>query len=253
MDLQNTNKIEAILDRMQSISLDEILNIRLMDRVDSKFIAPLCVLPQVLEEMVSHFKVQINNGKCIAPYETQYLDTSDLHMFLMHQNGKLIRQKIRIRSYVDSHDSFLEVKNKNEQGRTIKIRVPVDRSHIQSVEELIDNKDFLEKNAMIDTQKLQPVLANEFKRITLVNNRVNERVTLDFDLSFVNYQTNKRETMPDLLVLELKQDSWQLSDFRNIMNRLHIIPSSFSKYCMGMILTHPRIQYNRFKRKWIIV
>jgi hypothetical protein len=238
---------------MKPITLEEMQNIRLMDRVDSKFVSSISILPRLLEEMIPYFKVQVNHGKRIAPYCTQYLDTPDLHMFRMHQNGKLNRQKIRIRSYVDSQVSFLEVKNKNNKGRTIKIRVPVDLSHIQSVEELNSSKEFLEQNALVDSRNLQPMLANEFKRITLVNNRATERVTLDFDLRFINHQTGRQEEVSDLLVLELKQDGWQHSDFRDIMHRLRIKASSFSKYCMGTVLTNPHIKYNRFKQKWTII
>ena len=245
--------INDLLERMSSITLEEMQNIHLMDRVDSKFISSISILPRLLEEMTPYFKVQINNEKRIAPYCTQYLDTPDLHMFLMHQNGKLNRQKIRIRSYVDSQVSFLEVKNKNNKGRTIKIRVPVDLSHIQSVEELNSSKEFLEQNALVDSRNLQPMLANEFKRITLVNNRATERVTLDFDLRFINHQTGRQEEVSDLLVLELKQDGWQHSDFRDIMHKLRIKASSFSKYCMGTVLTNPDIKQNRFKAKWSII
>jgi hypothetical protein len=245
--------INNILEKMPSITLDEMKNIHLMDRVDSKFVAPLSLLPQLLEEMAPYFKVQINNGKRIAPYCTQYFDTPDLSMFTMHQNGKLNRQKIRIRSYVDSHISFLEVKNKNNKGRTSKKRVPVDLSHIQSIEDLDTGQQFLEENAMVDSRELEPVLANEFNRITLVNNRATERITLDLNLSFLNYQTGKKKNLENLLILELKQDGLQHSDFLDILNRLRIKQSSFSKYCMGTVLTNPGVKYNRFKCKWTLI
>jgi hypothetical protein len=245
--------INNILEAMPSITLDEMKNIHLMDRVDSKFVAPVSLLPCLLEEMAPYFKVQINNGKRIAPYCTQYFDTPELGMFLMHQNGKLNRQKIRIRSYVDSHVSFLEVKNKNNKGRTGKIRVPVDSSHIQSIEDLNTGKPFLEVNSIFDSRALEPVLANEFNRITLVNNRATERVTLDMDISFVNYKTGDQKAVENLLVLELKQDGRQHSDFLDILNRFRIKQMSFSKYCMGTVLTNPSVKYNRFKRKWILI
>ena len=246
-----TNKIESILKRMDSISLKEMQQISLMDRIDTKYVAPLSLLPQILEEMIPHFRVQENNGNRIAPYCTQYLDTPNLHLFIMHQNGKLNRQKIRIRSYLDSHLSFLEIKNKNNKGRTSKVRTRVNLSHIKSVDDLITQKDFLEKHAIVDCQFLKPMLGNDFKRITLVNNNATERVTLDFDLSFTNYETKRQERMPNLLILELKQDGWSHSDFRDILNRLRIRNVSISKYCIGTTLTNPYAKYNRFKNKMI--
>jgi hypothetical protein len=49
------------------------------------------------------------------PYETTYLDTEGREMFMAHQNGRTVREKIRVRTYKDSGLTFLEVKNKNKQ------------------------------------------------------------------------------------------------------------------------------------------
>jgi len=47
----------------------------------------------------------------------------------------------------------------------------------------------------------------------------------------------------------LKQYDRMYSDFRAVLKRLHIHPFSFSKYCMGVVLTDPNAKYNRFKSK----
>jgi hypothetical protein len=225
-------------------------HIRLMDRVDSKFVAPVRLLPDLLKNLISDFKLQTIDDKPFAAYTTQYLDTPGLEFFLMHQNGKLNRQKIRIRSYVDSNLSFLEIKNKNNKGRTQKIRVPVEQTHIETVEELADEQNFLHTYALFDLENLEPVLANTFNRITLVNNRATERITIDWGLTFRNLQTSIEKSPEKLMVLELKQDGRTASEFRDILNRLRIKQSSFSKYCMGTALTNPDVKYNRFKKKW---
>jgi hypothetical protein len=235
---------------MPPITLDEMKNIRLMDRVDSKFVAPTALLPRLLEEMQPYFMVQVVDEKAIASYATQYLDTPDLGMFTMHQNGKLNRQKIRIRSYMDSHLSFLEVKNKNNKGRTKKIRTQMGLTHVSTIDELADDKSFLESNSLLDYHLLRPALDNSFNRITLVNNRGTERITIDTDLSFRNYKTGEEKALNNLAILELKQDGRQYSDFRTILEKLGIKQMSFSKYCMGTVLTNPYVKYNRFKNKW---
>jgi hypothetical protein len=242
-----------VLKKMQPITLSEMENIRLMDRIDSKYVAPVSVLPQLLEEMIPYFKVQVNNGLSIAPYCTQYLDTPDLKMFVMHQNGKLNRQKIRIRSYVDSNLSFLEVKNKTNKGRTNKRRVPIGLSHLSSSRDLQGKEQFLKENALFETDQLEPSLANNFKRMTFVNNNATERITIDINLSFQNYQTGNTKTLDNLMIIELKQDGWQHSDFRDILNHFRIKRTAFSKYCMGTVLTNTQIKYNRFKSKWTII
>ena len=245
------NNIESILDRMSPISLDEMSGIRLMDRIDHKFIAPVSILPELLNEMSPLFRVQSINNIKIAPYTTQYFDTSDMNFFLMHQNGKLNRQKIRIRSYVDSNLSFLEIKNKNNKGRTKKVRIPTENSQINSITELNGEQTFLGEHSLFDINSLTPILKNSFKRITLVNNRKTERITIDLDLSFFNTKTNLEKSLKDIMILELKQDGWKHSDFRDILTQLRIKRASFSKYCIGIVATDPAIKYNRFKRKLI--
>jgi hypothetical protein len=246
-------EITAVLDQMRPVTFEEIKNIHLMDRIDSKFAVPATLLPQLLEEMNLYFSVQINNGIQIAPYTTQYLDTPGREMFVMHQNGKLNRQKIRIRSYVDSAVSFLEVKNKNNKGRTKKIRVPISQSHIDTVGELNENITFLDKHSIFETLNLKPSLANSFDRITLVNNRKTERITIDLNLSFYNYQTGEEKNLDKIIILELKQDGWQHSDFRDILLEWRIKQIPFSKYCMGLTFTDSKIKYNRFKERTIML
>jgi hypothetical protein len=238
---------------MQPITLAEMQQIRLMDRVDAKFVASSSALPQLLTEMSPYFKVQQTDGQRIAPYFTQYLDTPSFNMFVMHQNGKLNRQKIRIRTYVDSHLSFLEVKNKTQKGRTQKVRVPVATPQVISIEELHASRTFLEQHSLFDSATLAPALTNRFHRITFVNLRHTERVTIDLNLSFTNIATSNRIALDNIMILELKQDGRRHSDFRDILHRLRIHRMAFSKYCMGMALTDPNIKYNRFKSKCIII
>ncbi|GHT18955.1 VTC domain-containing protein [Bacteroidia bacterium] len=241
--------INDILNTLSPISLDEMKGIRLMDRIDTKYVAPVSVLPQLLAELTPYFRVQVVDDAPIASYCTQYLDTPDLAMFTMHQNGKLKRQKIRIRSYIESHLSFLEIKNKNNKGRTKKVRIPVAHTHVDSMAELSGEQTFLDENSVFNPQDLCPALANNFKRITLVNNKKTERVTIDIDLSFQNCLSGVAKDLCDVMIIELKQDGWQRSDFRDILMQLHIKPMSFSKYCIGTVLTNPNVKYNRFKRR----
>ena len=245
------DKVDSILAEMTPITLPQMKNIHLMDRLDFKFVAPVSLLPELLEEMGSDFMVQEIDNKRIAPYATQYFDTSDLGFFVMHQNGKLNRQKIRIRSYLDSNLSFLEVKNKNNKGRTKKKRIPFDSQHIDSIEELNEEKDFLAGHSIFDVNSLVPTLENSFRRITLTNNNKTERITIDTNLSFSNLKTQRKGDLEPLMILELKQDGLAHSHFRTIVSKLNIKQSSFSKYCMGIVLTDSEAKYNRFKKKII--
>lgn len=245
------DNVDSILARMTPITLQQMKDIRLMDRLDFKFIAPVSFLPDLLEGMESDFMVQEINNKRIAPYATQYFDTSDIGFFVMHQNGKLARQKIRIRSYLDSGISFLEVKNKNNKGRTKKHRIPFDVQRVDSIDDLNEKKDFLTNYSLFDVDSLVPMLENSFRRITLVNNKKTERITIDTNLSFSNFMTHRKEQLDPFMILELKQDGCVHSHFRDVVSNLNIKQSSFSKYCIGTVLTNSEVKYNRFKKKLI--
>jgi hypothetical protein len=238
---------------MPAVTLDEMTHLGLMDRMDSKYLAPVSLLPRLLEEMNRLFRVQVINGASLSAYSTQYLDTHALDMYLMHQNGKLNRQKVRIRSYVESGVSFLEIKNKNNKGRTSKRRIPVHCSCLQSMSDLADAKLFLDANALFRSEDMKPALSNRFRRLTFVNRKAAERVTVDLSLSFHNHRTGRDAMLEQLMILELKQDSRRRSDFRDILHRAGIKPVSFSKYCMGTVLTDPHVKYNRFKSRWTAI
>ena len=245
------NEVDNILNTFAPISLEQMQDIQLMDRLDYKYVAPVSLLPALLEEISSLFLVQTNKNVRIASYKTQYFDTPGLDYFVMHQNGKSSRQKIRIRSYVDSNLAFLEVKNKNNKGRTRKIRVKVDTPLVHSITDLDEEQDFLEEHSLFNTDSLVPILENSFKRITLVNCKKTERVTIDFNISFLNYTTDKEKMLDNIMVLELKQDGQQYSDFRAALELLRIRQVSFSKYCIGIAMTDPDAKSNQFKKKLI--
>ena len=245
------DQVDALLNKMAPITLKQMNEISLMDRLDYKFAAPVALLPDILLEVADNYMVQEVDNKRISPYITQYLDTSDMGFYLMHLHGKLNRQKIRIRSYVASNLSFLEVKNKNNKGRTIKLRIPYHTQRVNSIEDINQGKEFLTHHSLLDVSMLIPSLENSFNRITLVNNEKTERITIDFNICFKNFKTQKEERLDRLMILELKQNGWTHSHFRDILTQMKIKRSSLSKYCLGIVLTDPNVKYNRFKRKLI--
>ena len=100
-------------------------SVKLMNRIDTKYAVPLAVLPDILEAAKTDYFAQEIDGKRIATYDTIYYDTDTLDMYIRHHDRQLVRQKIRIRQYVDSNLTFLEIKRKNNKGRTKKKRIVV--------------------------------------------------------------------------------------------------------------------------------
>lgn len=234
-----------ILDSFAPISLDEMSSIRLMNRIDTKYLASEDQLKQLLLMAQGEYMVQSINGVRQSEYSTQYLDDRFNTMYLNHHNGRLTRQKVRIRTYVDTGDYFFEIKLKNNHGRTKKKRI-----HLTGADTYVQDgaAQFLEEHAMlsIPLSDLNPKVANHFKRITLVNNAKTERLTIDRELSFHNNETGLGKSMDRLVVIEVKRDGNTYSPIQDLLREVRIFPSGFSKYCIGMALTTPGIKRNLF-------
>ena len=197
------------------ISLEEMSGIKLMNRTDTKYVTSYQILKEILLAAGHDYRVQEVNGEYNIAYHTIYLDTADRDMYLTHQNGRVVREKIRIRTYVDSDLTFLEVKNKNNKGRTDKKRIRI--GSIDTIKE-DGGEAFLRQHAWYEQSQLLPLLENSFRRITLVNKHKTERLTID-------------------------------TPIKEILRKLHIQSSGFSKYCIGSALTVSHLKCNRLKPK----
>lgn len=241
------NKLELLKDFIP-ISLEEMEKVRLMNRIDTKYTTNQEKLVTLLQRMIKDYYVQEINNNPVSLYQTVYLDTEALEMYMAHQNGHKNREKIRIRRYRDTGHVFLEIKNKNNKGRTLKNRIPVrdiNDFHSETTEA------FIRKQSKFLSENISPCLETEFRRITLVNRTMTERLTIDLNLTFHNYNTQFSKLLKDIVIIELKQDGNIYSPARKLLAEEHIHPVSISKYCLGSILTNPDIKYNRFKSRLI--
>jgi len=189
------------------------------------------------------------NGERLSRYDTTYFDTDDFHMYRIHQYGHSGRQKLRFRTYVSSDLQFMEVKTKNNRGRTKKKRIRVSDMDLADEEK----RAFLAERLHYDIETLQPAIRNNFDRITLVNRAKTERLTIDTNLKFFNLVSGKSLEMGPLVIVELKRDGLCYSPVLEMLRQLRIHPHGFSKYCMGSALTNPALPINRFKPKLIDV
>jgi hypothetical protein len=121
---------EALIDTTSRlftpISLAEMEQVRLMNRIDTKYVTTPENLLILLQSMQDDYFIQEVEGLRNSHYRTLYYDTDQLEMYMAHQDGRRTREKIRMRDYLDSHLTFLEVKDKNNKGRTSKKRIRFD-------------------------------------------------------------------------------------------------------------------------------
>lgn len=98
-------------------------------------------------------------------------------------------------------------------------------------------------------ESLVPQVYNRFERITLVNNEKTERLTIDANIQFKNFQTGVEKQASGFMIVELKQNGKMPSRFKDLLKSRHIPSKGFSKYCLGTIVTNSTAKKNAFKRK----
>jgi len=237
--------MNELLSTFTPISLSEMSGIKLMNRIDTKFVTTLERLEQLLAMAQNDYYVQEINGQRNLEYDTTYFDTDDYDMYAAHQHGHTNRQKIRFRTYCISGLQFMEIKTKNNHGRTKKKRIEVaDMDLHDSAKRL-----FIDQHLHYGVDTLQPALNNHFSRITLVNKAKTERLTIDSALRFRNLQSNGQREMGNLVIIELKRDGLVFSPVLGMLRQLRIHPHGFSKYCMGSAFTNSQLSVNLFKPK----
>ena len=231
---------------MEPITLEEMSGVKLMNRVDTKFLTTNKLLESLLYAAKDDFLIQESNGLRNSPYYTCYFDTHDVRMYYDHQRGKKSRRKVRIREYVNSGVlPFLEIKDKNNKGRTKKKRVPMEEGTFIS-----DYDQFISKHSEFQALDLSPKIENRFNRITLINKEKSERITIDTSLEFHNFVSNTDIKLPELVIIEWKRDGLSSKSLlKPLLRQLRIQESGFSKYIMGMALTDKSLPQNKLKKR----
>lgn len=246
--MQIDEEIYELLEHLEPITLEQMSSIRLMNRTDTKFVTSKDNLVELLKLAQGKYYAQFHNGSKVANYMTTYWDTDDFHFYLEHHNGRSPRQKVRVRTYLDSDITFLEIKTKNNHGRTKKKRVEVPSQNITGEN---GNEEFLQGLVHRSIKDIHPTVRNQFHRITLVNYGKTERLTIDYDVQFHNEDTQKDANVGSLVIIELKRDGNVYSPILSILRQLRIQPSGFSKYCIGSAMTNKGLKQNNFKERLV--
>jgi len=241
------NEIRKVVREFEPISLKEVNRASLLSRKDCKYIFSVDLVPQVLRDVVSFYRILEIGGLRSHIYQTTYYDTPSLDMYMMHHNGRVNRHKVRMRKYWTSDDMFLEVKKKNAKGVTVKNRVQTngEKQVIMSSEE-----EFLESYTPYERKAIEPVLENSFYRISMVDREQSERVTLDYNLWFSSMISDDSMELSGIAIAEVKyQGQLTGSPMHGALRNAGVVPRRFSKYCTGMAMLHPEIKQNLFKEK----
>ncbi|MDE4907698.1 polyphosphate polymerase domain-containing protein [Methanogenium marinum] len=243
--------LPAELERFEGITLEELKNsdAQLLNRKERKFLMTRDQFSELLTSLSGSYRVlEVNNSR-MSGYSTEYYDTDSFLTYLQHHNGKANRFKLRVRHYLSSGDSYLEIKEKWNTGRTTKKRIQVANDAALSEP---TPEAFLTSAFPYDYRAFHPVLTTDYTRVALVARNHPERITFDVNLSF---HTDECEySYPDVVVGEIKHNCpLRESPAGAVLHTMGIRNTSFSKYCTGISLTKTEVKHNRFKKNLLLL
>lgn len=237
------DELQTILSKFNSVSLEEIDEVKLMNRIDRKYWFHISSLNTLLKNVTQYYDILEINGQRLMEYQSTYFDTADNFMYVKHHNRKLNRYKLRRRTYLSTDADFFEIKLKTNKKRTVKSRIPTTLSDKNLLEKEIV---FLEDKSPFRAEDLKKSLNNHFSRMTLIHKNKLDRCTIDIHPKFWNEKGEVR--FDNLVIFELKRGrSLKSSPMVSLLRDLKIRQRGLSKYCTGRAILDPSLKRNAFK------
>ncbi len=243
--------VEASLRRLKPVSLEALGSVSLMNRIEVKYLLNFSKVSTLIDLLADRYQALEIGNRRLFPYSSTYMDTADYLFYSQHVQGKFDRFKIRYRRYESTDLSFLEVKKRTNKGRTIKWRIEK-----RADDGFFDpqSKGFIEEHSPVTADSIRPVLINRFSRITLAGIESRERITIDFNIAFSDFNGNASFSFPWLAIAEFKKESYSDSSyFRSLIKNVNAYPTTFSKYCVGSSLLNNSLKKNVLKRKLLLI
>lgn len=250
------------IETLPPIGLDELTErAALMSRTDRKYLVPSRLVDDLVRALADTLddglQVLQIDGRRDFGYRSTYLDTARLESYRGAATGRRRRFKVRVRDYLDTGTSYLEVKTRGARGVAVKERVcrpagTVERMPALSPEEL----DFLASRLAWSgpvgqeaLRSLAPALLTSYRRTTLLVADEGARVTLDHGLSWslpACSASRHAASLGDLVVVETKSGS-RPGRADRLLWAAGARPVRLSKYATGLALTHA-LPANRWHR-----
>jgi hypothetical protein len=236
---------------LEPIMLAELIErAALQTRIDRKYLVPLATAEQVVAGLAGQARVLEIGGRRDFGYTSLYFDTPDLASYHLSARGRRRRFKVRRRSYLDTGQSFLEVKTRGGRGSTVKERTPDDdggRSGLDPAARAFVDAALDRAGVTPVAARLHPVLATSYQRTTLHLAGSESRVTVDTDLAWT-VPRGPQLDLPGLAIVETKSSATPSAADRWLW-RQGMRPSRVSKYGTGLAALHDHLPAN----KWHLV
>jgi hypothetical protein len=242
--------LAAPVARLDAIGLAELVDrAALQTRVDRKYVLPVAVAGRVVADLARTEEVrvlEIGAQRCFG-YESLYYDTPDLAGYHLAARGRRRRFKVRRRTYLESGESYLEVKTRGSRGATVKERIPLAAGRgtdVRAGSEFVD--DVLQEAGLgwVRVSDLRPTLRTTYRRTTLYLPATGGRVTVDTDLAW-SLPGGPEARLGGLAIVETKSAAAAPAADRRLWRSGHR-PSRVSKYGTGLAALHGDLPDNKW-------
>jgi hypothetical protein len=204
----------------------------------------------VIKELKKNFNILEIDWKKVFSYDNVYMDTKDYLFYNQHQNKLNSRVKVRTRFYVDANSAFFEFKHKiNWVTNKYRYEFP---SHEHWFMTRWKKRFFDWVWQSIYNEKspeISPSIKTNYKRITLVSKKWDERVTIDFNIKARDLRKKdaKIVDLKNLIIVESKSmKSISMAD--NLMKNYGIKRIfNCSKYSLWIIYSGLAERYDTFQ------
>jgi hypothetical protein len=178
-------------------------------------------------------------------YQTEYFDTDDLELYFDHARRRKRRYKIRIRTYIETSRTRLEVKahlgNSQTQKFVMEDVTSLDGKALSFISQVLGAVHPGQRLCHL-AESVSTVAKTQFERITFVNEQNHEKITIDLNLSLA-VSGQRFDSPENMFLVEVKTRN-QNSNFLREMRKSRFEQTQFSKYCAAIELAHelrPRV------------
>ena len=238
--------LSTAIRRLPTVSLAHLNVVApLQTRRDRKYLLPIAGSVRLLELLAEDGRVLTVGDMRSFRYLSVYLDTPELSSYLAAARGRPRRWKVRVRSYVDTGGTVLEIKRRDRHGRTVKVRRDLRAGQGAHLDDA--GREFIARCPEIGAAAscLQPVLETEYRRATLLLGD-GGRVTIDVGLSATTID-GSNISLDGIAIVETKTVGAPCSADRALWQLGHR-EVRVSKYCTSLAALRPELPSNRWTR-----
>ena len=237
----------AIISQLPTISLGELNALAgLQTRIDRKYVLTVEQADRALSGVAARLAALDIDGSRSFQYNSLYFDTPELTSYRAAATRRRRRFKVRVRRYVDSGVSALEVKTRGSRGETVKTRVDCGPECFDAfTPEALRYIDSAVQTEGLARQ-LHSMMWTSYYRSTMVDLQDRSRITIDRCLQGSPAGSHWRP-LTDRVIVETKSTD-RTTPLDRALWADHVRPVAISKYATAMALHHPWLPANRWSR-----